>query len=285
MARLEDYDISERHAATVVESTLLTPKESDVEIREIVLEVNRPHFAFDPGQSVGVLVPGPHAFGNEYHHRLYTVADLPEKAGDKPRVTLCVKRVTYVDEYSGERYKGIASHYLCDRKAGDEILTTGPFGLPFTLPDDPSSDLLMIGMGTGIAPFRAFVKHIYKNGGWKGKVRLFYGARSGLEMVYMNDRKNDFAHYYDEETFKAFQALSPRPHWADPIAIDRALQARSEEMRAMLSAGGTHVYIAGLESVRETLEKAFADIFGSKEKWARRKAELIAGKRWMELIY
>ena len=43
-------------------------------------------------------------------------------------------------------------------------------------------------MGTGIAPFRAFVKHLYRDiGDWRGQVRLFYGARSGLELLYMND--------------------------------------------------------------------------------------------------
>ena len=45
------------------------------------------------------------------------------------------------------------------------------------------------------------------------------------------------------------------------------------------------VYIAGHEPILEMLDKAFSNILGSKEKWARRKAELEAGKRWVELIY
>ena len=73
--------------------------------------------------------------------------------------------------------------------------------------------------------FRAFVKHIYNNvKDWKGKIRLFYGARSGLELLYLNDKDGDLTNYYDEDTFEAFHALSPRPHWSDPIALDKAIE-------------------------------------------------------------
>jgi ferredoxin--NADP+ reductase len=69
---------------------------------------------------------------------------------------------------------------------------------PFAIPADPYTDMLMIGMGTGIAPFRSLIRAIYdKHGNWQCKVRLFHGARSGLEMLYMNDANNDLALHYD----------------------------------------------------------------------------------------
>jgi ferredoxin--NADP+ reductase len=201
-------------------------------------------------------------------------------------VEICVKRCFYIDEFSGERHRGIASNYLCDRHPGDEITVAGPYGLPFALPEDENADLLMIGIGTGIAPFRAFVRQIYeKLGGWKGKVRLFYGARSGLEMAYMNDRQNDFANYYDDETFKAFAAVSPRPHMDDEIELDRALREHAEEVWEMVLKPDTHVYIAGLEKSLGKLDEAFAGMAGSAKNWQRRRAELVAGKRWAELLY
>jgi ferredoxin--NADP+ reductase len=180
----------------------------------------------------------------------------------------------------------VASNYLCDRRPGDGITITGPFGLAFEVPEEKDADLILIGSGTGIAPFRALVKHLYREvSDWRGRVLLFHGAKSGLELLYMNDAKDDFAQYYDEETFEAFKALSPRPNWADPIAWDLAIEARGEEVWDLLGKPTTYVYLAGLEKMRDELDKVFARLAGSPEKWQRRKAELEAGGRWVELLY
>ncbi len=285
MARLSDFNTENTYQATVIKSVRLTPADTE-EIRELVLEVDRPGFEFQVDQSFGVLVEASGEFGNKYHHRLYSVADLPTKANGKQLITMLVKRCSYVDEFSGEMHKGVASNYLCDRKEGDKISITGPHQLPFVVPDDKTANLILIGMGTGIAPFRAFVKHVYKNvKDWKGKIRLFYGARSGLELLYLNDKDGDLTNYYDEDTFKAFHALSPRPHWSDPIALDAAIEERAAEIIEMLSMANTYIYVAGYEQVMDMLNKAFSNILGSKEKWEIRKAELVAGKKWAEIIY
>ena len=283
--RLRDYDTTTRYSATVVASKRITPELTD-EVRELTLDVHR-NFGFEVGQSIGVLVPGDVDFGPKEHFRLYTVADLPEENhnGDV-RLKVCVKRVHFIDEYSGERFEGRASNYLCDRHPGDELAVSGPYGLPFALPDEDDANLILIGMGTGIAPFRALVKHLYATRPkFKGAVRLFHGARSGLEMLYQNDELDDFAQYYDKETFRAFKALSPRPHWEDPIAWDDALEERGAELWALMGDPHTYVYLAGQERMSEALDKVFRKIVGDDDKWARRKAELVAGRRWAELYY
>ncbi len=97
--------------------------------------------------------------------------------------------------------------------------------------------------------------------------------------------ENDFAHYYDKETFEAFQALSPRPNWADPVGWDHAISRRGDELWEMLAQPETYVYVAGLEQLRDELDKVFSSVAGSEEAWKRRKAELSAGRRWVELLY
>lgn len=285
MANISDFKTEDTYKAVVRETKRMTP-ESTEEIREIQIEVLNSHFQCKIDQSFGVVVPTTGTFGKYEHHRLYSVADLPSNNGTDNRVTFLVKRCSYVDEFNGELYKGVASNYLCDRVKGDEITITGPHSLPFVVPEDKSSNLILIGMGTGIAPFRAFVKHIYSNvKDWQGRIRLFYGAKSGLELLYLNDKDGDLTNYYDEKTFEAFHALSPRPHMSDPIALDEKIESRAEEIIELLSYSNTYIYVAGYDKTKEMLDSAFSKILGSKEKWMLRKAELIAGKKWAEIIY
>ena len=285
--RLEASPTEPRYTATVLSTETITEEGSAVEVRELVMEVDKHEFNFEIGQSIGVLVKGPEEFGRPPHHRLYTVADMPlPEASGKPEITIAVRRCNYIDDYSGEEYIGINSNYLCDRKPGDKVTITGPFGMPFTVPEDKHANLLLIGLGTGIAPFRALVKHIYKNvGNWKGKIRLLYGAQSGLELLYMNSKRDDFSNYYDEDTFEAFKALSPRPKWANPIAWDYAIEDRADEIWEMLSVEHTHVYVAGQKRIRDAMDALFSGMCGSKTAWAKRKAELIDQDRWVELLY
>ena len=129
--RLEDYPTEPRYSAAVLSTEEITEDGADVEVRELVLEVENHEFDFEVGQSIGVLASGPEEFGRPVHHRLYSVADtpLPREMG-KPEITIVVRRCNYIDDYSGEEYVGVNSNFLCDRKVGDEITITGPFGIP-----------------------------------------------------------------------------------------------------------------------------------------------------------
>jgi ferredoxin--NADP+ reductase len=283
--RLNDYDTTHRFRASVVSSERITPPDANDEVRELVLDLEGPS-SIEAGQSIGVIAPGDEAFGKREHLRLYSVADIPERIDGGFRVKIAVKRVSYIDDYSGERYQGVASNYLCDLAPGESIQVAGPFGSPFPHPAENDANLILIVMGTGIAPFRAFLKKLYADRpNFSGNIRLFYGAKSGLDFIYMNDERDDLTQYYDRETFEAFKALSPRPHWDDPIDWEDAIKKRSQEIWNMLLDHKTYVYIAGLEAMREPLEKVLCEVAESPEQWERRKAELVAGKRWLELLY
>jgi ferredoxin--NADP+ reductase len=284
--RLKDYDTTRQMHASVVSSTRITPEDSETELRHIDLAVDSIDFNYQVGQSVGVLVPGPHEFSQKEYLRLYSIAGGSTGDDYKPVISLLVKRCFYIDDFNGERYDGKASNYLCDLKAGDAVTLVGPYNLAFTLPKKKDANLLMIGLGTGIAPFRAFIKHIYGElGGWEGDVRLFHGAMRGIELAYMNDQNDDLKYYYDEETFKAFEALSPRAHVNVPVDLEGAIARNADEVWTLLQDPKTYVYVAGLKQISEQLDEALVKIVGSPETYEQHKAQMIDEGRWAELIY
>ncbi|MGF1643902.1 MAG: oxidoreductase [Thiotrichales bacterium] len=279
-------DLSHTNTAIVEGTRRITPDSTD-EVRQIFLRVDDTAFQPREGEIVGVLTPGPHPFGNKSHHRYYTVASVGLPASSRAvELELLVRRCFYIDEVSGERYPGIASNYLCEVRTGDRVTLTGPFRNPFKIPDDPESNLLMLGTGTGVAPFRALVRRIYdQHGNWKGKVRLFYGARSGTEMLYMNDANNDLVNYYDRETFRAFQAIAPRPLADESDALSHGIDTHAQEIWALLQDPKTHVYLAGMKKIAAGLEQTMSRVAGSATEWQRLRQQLVTEKRWNELTY
>lgn len=287
MTHLSDYDTSDIHQAVVKETYRITP-DNVPEVRSILLTIQHPDFSYREGQHVGVIVPGPHEFGHDKHFRLYTIANSPQLTkSDDMEIELCVRRCFYIDDFSGEEHPGIASNYLCDLKPGDAISLTGPYGEAFAIPDDPESNLLMIGSGTGIAPFRAFIQHIYeKQPEWKGQLRLFYGARTGMETLYRNDLKNDLDKYYDQKTFQAFEGLSKRP-WMrhENHGLQNILQENAQDIWDLMQNPKTHVYLAGLQKTEADFEKIMLEVAGSNARWHWTREEMIEQNRWSELIY
>lgn len=270
-------------SAKLVRSERITPAISHEEVRELVFHTDDPEFAPDAGSCIRVLAPG--QYGNRYHPRLYSLAG-HERNPDGTTFSLCVRRCFFIDEVNGEQYQGVASNYLCDLKPGSSIEFSGPVEYPFSIPDDPATDLLMIGMGTGIAPFRTLIRMIYeKHGGWKGKVRLFHGARTGLEMLYLNDINNDLANYYDQPTFKAFQAVSPRPAFDAPAAIDQTLQQHAKEVWQIVKAPRSRIYVAGMRTMLGQIDRAMNSIAGSEAAWQKKKKALDDTGRWLEMLY
>lgn len=269
--------------AQLVGSHRITPESSREEVRQLIFVTPDPEFDGRPGSCIRVMAPG--QYGNKYHTRLYSIAD-QERRASATEFTLLVRRCFYIDDFNGEQYDGVASNYLCNLQPGDSIEYSGSTGYPFAVPDNPKANILMIGMGTGIAPFRGLIRLIYeKFVRWEGKVRLFYGARSGLELLYMNDLNHDLASYYDQPTFKAFQAVSPRPVFDLPIALDKAIEQNAAEVWSMLKSDDCRVYLAGAGTLVDQVDRAMDVVAGSHDAWARVRDELRARGHWAEVLY
>ncbi len=123
----------------------------------------------------------------ELKPRLYSIASSPKR--HPGQVHLTVRRVSYA--FNNRIRKGVASTMLADRVApGTPIRVFVQKSHGFTLPPDPETPLIMIGPGTGIAPFRAFL-HEREVIGATGKSWLFFGdQRSTHDFLYEDELRN-----------------------------------------------------------------------------------------------
>lgn len=104
--------------------------------------------------------------------RLYSISSSQKEVGEEVHLT-----VAYLRYNTNEQERlGVCTHYLCNlapmQKPIVPVYVQPSHG--FTLPEDPSANLIMIGPGTGIAPFRAFMQERMATGA-KGQNWLFFG--------------------------------------------------------------------------------------------------------------
>ena len=103
--------------------------------------------------------------------RLYSIASSPLAHADEVHLTVAAVRY----ETHNRQRKGVCSTYLADLvKSGDPVQVFVQPNKNFRLPADPATPVIMVGPGTGVAPFRAFVEHRAAAGGG-GKNWLFFG--------------------------------------------------------------------------------------------------------------
>ncbi|MCA1686741.1 MAG: sulfite reductase subunit alpha, partial [Planctomycetia bacterium] len=103
--------------------------------------------------------------------RLYSISSSPKRHAGQ--VHLTVRRVDY--QFNGRVRKGVASTMLADRVSpGSPVRVFVQPSHGFSLPADPDAPTILIGPGTGIAPFRAFL-HERDATGARGRNWLFYG--------------------------------------------------------------------------------------------------------------
>jgi ferredoxin--NADP+ reductase len=222
-----------------------------------VLDLSGLEYRFLEGQSLGVLAPGVDERGRPHKLRLYSIAST--RTGDDGRGTtasLCVKRVIYKDPVTGVERRGIASNYLCDLAPGDQVMVTGPAGKSFLLPDDPGSNLILVATGTGIAPFRAFLRRIFRDlPRWTGAVHLFFGARTEAECLYREELES----YLDRPGYRrsfAFSREQTTPDGRRMYVQDRMAE-RLDELGELLGRENTYLYICGLKGMEAGIEALF----------------------------
>ncbi len=187
--------------------------------------------------------------------RFYSIASSPRVLPDA--VDLLVG-TTVAPAWSGlGQHEGLASTYMRDAAPGDQvpgfIRRPNP---PFAPPADPAAPIILIGPGTGFAPFRGFLQDraARRNAGDRvGETHLFYGCRHPDHDWFYRDEMEAWAADGVVTLHMAFSAVPEHP-WR---FVQDALWAQQEQIWRAIEAGGT-VYVCGdgrfmAPAVRDTL--------------------------------
>src|SRR5690348_13197713 len=183
--------------------------------------------------------------------RLYSIASSPKI--DPTRVALTVDAVRYT--LGDRRRLGVASTFLAERiTPGAKLKAYVQKAQSFALPRDPSAPIVMIGPGTGVAPFRAFL-HERMATKAPGRNWLFFGHQR---------RNHDF--FYEDELagmnrsgFLNRLSLAWSRDGVRKVYVQDRMREEGRELWSWIAAGA-HIYVCGAIAMGKDVERALVDI-------------------------
>ncbi|KAI3874405.1 hypothetical protein MKW92_047460, partial [Papaver armeniacum] len=259
----------EPYTATIVSVERIVGPNAPGETCHVVIDHggNVPYWE---GQSYGVIPPGenPKKPGSPHNVRLYSIAST--RYGDSfdgKTASLCVRRAVYYDPETGKEdpsKNGVCSNFLCNSKPGDKVQVTGPSGKIMLLPEtDPNATHIMIATGTGVAPYRGYLRRMfmesvptYKFGGlaW-----LFLGVANSDSLLY----DEEFSKYQRDypENFRFDRALSreQKNKTGGKMYVQDKIEEYSDEVFKLLD-GGAHIYFCGLKGMMPGIQDTLKEL-------------------------
>jgi sulfite reductase (NADPH) flavoprotein alpha-component len=187
--------------------------------------------------------------------RLYSIASSPKV--DRKRLALTVDSVRYT--IHNRARLGVASTFLADRiKSGDTLKVYVQKAHAFALPADPAVPIIMIGPGTGVAPFRAFLHE-----------RMATKA-PGRNWLFFGHQRSNYDFFYEDELagMKAARVLTRLTlAWSrdgdQKIYVQDRMREVGRDLWAWI-AEGAHVYVCGdAKHMAKDVERALIDVVAS----------------------
>lgn len=168
--------------------------------------------------------------------RLYSIASSPK--AHEGEVHLTVAAVRY-DAYEKER-KGVASTFLADEaKQGEKVNVYVHSNKNFRLPEDSKTPVIMVGPGTGIAPFRAFIEERSEVGNEGGSWLFFGDQKYHFDFLYQLELQDHLKSGALTKLDVAFSRDQP-----EKVYVQHRMLERAEELYAWLEKGA-HFYVCG----------------------------------------
>jgi sulfite reductase (NADPH) flavoprotein alpha-component len=191
--------------------------------------------------------------------RLYSIASSQAAFTDEVHLTITTLRY----ELRGEMRTGVTSGYFSQRAMLDDNVRVYVQPNPrFRLPSD-DTPILMIGAGTGIAPYRAFLQEREARGA-SGKSWLVFGERNfHSDFLYQTEWQEWLKSGVLGRMTVAFSRDSERK-----IYVQHRLKEQARDVYAWLQDGG-HIYVCGVSSLAPEIQAALQDIVESEGRLGR----------------
>jgi sulfite reductase (NADPH) flavoprotein alpha-component len=168
--------------------------------------------------------------------RLYSISSSPKAHPGEVHLTVGIVRY----ELDGRPRKGVCSTFLADRVTGDVRVPVFVHKSPhFRIPADGSKPIIMVGPGTGIAPFRAFLEERRATGATGRNWLLFGDQRAATDYLYEEELAAMRADGFLTRLDLAFSRDQ-----AEKIYVQTRMLEHAGEVWAWLQEGG-HFYVCG----------------------------------------
>ncbi|WP_232628546.1 diflavin oxidoreductase [Methylobacterium sp. Leaf118] len=214
--------------------------------------------------------------------RAYSIASSRREVGDEVHLTVAAVRY----ETHGRARSGVASVHVADRIAnGAKLRVRVKPNKHFRLPSDPSTDIIMVGPGTGVAPFRAFVQERRATEA-PGRSWLFFGDRHFThDFLYQLEWQDALEDGSLTKIDVAFSRDQP-----EKIYVQDRIDQHAAELVAWLD-GGAQFYVCGdaknmAKDVRAAVVRAFESAKGLSSADAEAHvASLERARRYQQDVY
>jgi sulfite reductase (NADPH) flavoprotein alpha-component len=168
--------------------------------------------------------------------RLYSIASSPRLHPREIHLTVAIVRY----QTNGRSRFGVCSTFLADRVAvGKTPTPVFVSDSHFGLPEDPSKDAIMVGPGTGVAPFRAFVQDRAAQGA-SGRNWLFFGdQKRASDFLY----ESEWLEWQRKGVLNRLDTAFSRDQ-ANKVYVQDRMRENAAELWAWIKAGA-HFYVCG----------------------------------------
>lgn len=255
----------------IVRSDLCMNGKSASFVRHVEVDISGTSLAgtFKAGQAFGIIPPGTNDRGRPHNVRLYSMAcGSAGEDGNGTVLSTTVKRV--IDEHKPYKkgadpddhslFLGVCSNYLCDSPLGTEVLVTGPSGKTFLLPADTSEhDYFFVAAGTGIAPFRGFLKDLFDGPNpTTSRVVLVMGTPYRTDLLY-HRWLCDLAAKHPNFEYDVAISREPGPSGGERGEyVQQVMNRRMDDWKPLLDSNRCLFYVCGLEGMQIGLYRTLA---------------------------